>query len=32
MSTETYADVEEIQKDAEEATDKKLKIRVPIKQ
>ena len=32
MSTETYADVEDIQKDAEEATDKKLNIRVPVKQ
>ena len=32
MSTETFADVEEIQKDAEETSDKKLKIRVPIKQ
>ena len=32
MSTETYADVEDIQKDVEEATDKKLNIRVPVKQ
>ena len=37
MSTETYADVEDIQKDAEEATkaelvDKKLDIRMPVKQ
>ena len=32
MSTETYADVEDIQKDGEEATDKILNIRVPVKQ
>ena len=32
MSTNTYADVEDIQKDVEEATDKKLNIRVPVKQ
>ena len=32
MSTETYADVDDIQKDAEEATDKILNIRVPVKQ
>ena len=32
MSTETYADVEDIQKDGEEATDKILNIRMPVKQ